>query len=108
MTQIKTAEYIWLDGNIPVSDLGNPQHSTSKNFTLRTDYEAPVVQCGFKEESESINILDGKTLYHYVTTYNQASDGMKLDDAGFFYNVTVSPPASHHQIFPSVCNCSLT
>ena len=37
------------DGNDPVSDLGNPQHSTSKNFTVLTDYDAPVVQCGFKE-----------------------------------------------------------
>ena len=84
------------NANDSVSDLGNPQHSTSEQFTVRTDYEAPVVQCGFKEKSESINILDGKTLYHYVTTYNQASDGMKMDDAGFFYNVTVSPPSCHH------------
>ena len=71
----------------------NPLYGTSKNVTVQLDDEAPVIECGFHHpDSTSLNKVDGKTLYHYMTKSEQrdGGDGFRLNDARFFYTVTVS------------------
>lgn len=78
----------------------NPLIGTTKTVTLQLDQEAPAVECGFIiPNSNSINKIDeidGKTLYHYMLKSDRAGD--RLEDAQFYYNVTVStengPPLS--------------
>ena len=66
----------------------NPLHGTSKEVTIQLDDEAPVVKCGFHPESCSINVVDDKSLYHYMLKTDRY--GFRLNDARFFYDVKVS------------------
>jgi len=52
------------------------------------DVDPPVVECGFIPNSNSINIVEGNTLYHFMSKAD--GDGNRLEDARFFYNLTVS------------------
>lgn len=79
----------------------NPLYGNTKTVTLQLDEEAPTVECGFIPNSNSINVIEGKTLYHYMLKSDRAGD--RLEDAQFFYDVTVStesgPPLSLCVIF---------
>lgn len=80
------------DGRSPVGafeiPFENPLFGNAREVTVQLDEEAPVVQCGFNSDASTTNEVDGKTLYHYM----QESDmsGVKLADAGFVFDVTVS------------------
>jgi len=62
----------------------NPLCGAFKTVTLQLDEVAPVVQCGFLP----INKVDDKILYHYML--KNEGNGLRMSDAGFFYNVNVS------------------
>lgn len=66
----------------------NPLPGIAREVAVPLDAEAPAVACGFRPDSNSINVVDGKTLYHYMLTTD--TDGSQLRDARFVYNVTVS------------------
>ena len=76
------------------SNLGfeNPLPGASRTVTLQLDDEAPTVECGFIPNSNSINVIDGKTLYHYMLKSDRAGD--RLEDAQLYYDVTVSTTES--------------
>lgn len=66
----------------------NPLRGNEREVILDVDDEGPVVECGFRAPSSAgINMIDGNTLYHYLNTNDSAFDS--LDDANFFYEVTV-------------------
>lgn len=52
------------------------------------DVEPPVVECSFIPNVNSINRVENNTLYHYMSKAD--GDGNRLEDARFFYNLTVS------------------
>ena len=52
------------------------------------DVDPPVVNCGFIPNVNSINKVEGNTLYHFMSKAD--GDGNRLEDARFFYNLTVS------------------
>ena len=52
------------------------------------DVVPPVVECGFIPNVKSINKVEGNTLYHFMSKAD--GDGNRLEDARFFYNLTVS------------------
>ena len=54
----------------------------------KLDEVAPEVEYGFLPQPNSINIIENKTLFHYMLDTD--GDQMRLNDARFFYNVTVS------------------
>lgn len=70
----------------------NPLEGNTKLVTVQLDEEAPVVVCGFLGVNPFNMIagpIDGNTaLYHYMLKTD--GDGSRLNDARFFYNVTVS------------------
>ena len=66
----------------------NPLFGNTKTVTLQLDEEAPTVECGFIPNSNSINVIEGKTLYHYMLKSDRAGD--RLEDSQLFYDVTVS------------------
>lgn len=66
----------------------NPLRGASREVSVALDTEAPVVQCGFRPDSASINEVDGQTLYHYMLRTDR--EGRRLSDARLFYEVTVS------------------
>ena len=67
----------------------NPLYGIPKNVTiLQLDEVAPEVEYGFLPQPNSINIMENKTLFHYMLDTD--GDQMRLNDARFFYNVTVS------------------
>ena len=74
--------------NVGVYNIGytNPLLGNSRTATVAVDDEAPVVQCGFRPDSTSMNIVDGKTLYHYML--NSDRNGNRLVDSRLIYNVT--------------------
>jgi len=51
------------------------------------DVDPPNVTCGFFPDANSINVLDEKTLYHYML---KKDDNAQKQDARFFYTVAVS------------------
>ena len=53
------------------------------------DVDPPNVTCGFFPDTNSINVLDEKTLYHYMLKKDR-DDNAQKQDARFFYTVTVS------------------
>ena len=66
----------------------NPLPGTAKIVTVQLDEDAPNVTCGFFPDANSINVVDDRTLYHYMLK-KDGYDAQK-EDARFFYNVTVS------------------
>jgi len=72
----------------------NPLNGASREVTVQLDEVAPVVECGFLvPNTNSANMVDGKTLYHYMLKtegVGRRLNDARLKDAGFFYNVTVS------------------
>ena len=66
----------------------NPLPGAAKNVTVQLDEDAPNVTCGFFPDANSINVVDDRTLYHYMLK-KDGYDAQK-EDARFFYNVTVS------------------
>lgn len=75
--------------NLPFT---NPLFGNTKIVTLQLDQEAPAVECGFISNSNSINVIEGKTLYHYMLTSDRAGD--RLEDSQLYYDVTVSTTES--------------
>lgn len=74
-------------GDIKI-EFENPLRGNEREVILHVDDEGPVVKCGFRAPSNAgINIIDDNTLYHYLNT-NDGAFG-SLDDANFFYEVTV-------------------
>lgn len=57
--------------------------------TVQLDKLAPNVTCGFFPDANSINVVDDKTLYHYMLK-KDGDDNAQKQDARFFYTVTVS------------------
>lgn len=74
--------------NLPFT---NPLFGTTKTVTLQLDDEAPAVECGFINNSNSVNVIEGKTLYHYMLKSDRAGD--RLEDSQLYYDVTVSTPS---------------
>ena len=72
----------------------NPLNGTAREVTVQLDEVAPVVECGFLvPNTNSANMVDGKTLYHYLLKTDGGGrrlNDARLKNAGFFYNVTVS------------------
>jgi len=72
----------------------NPLSGTPKVVTMQLDEVAPVVECGFLvPNAYSANMVDGKTLYHYMLKTEGSGrrlNDARLKDAGFFYTVAVS------------------
>ena len=67
----------------------NPLYGNSRDVTVNLDNVAPVVQCGFKEDESSLNVVEGnKTLYSYMPNFDV--NGLRLEDSLFYYHVTVS------------------
>ena len=66
----------------------NPLPGAAKEVTVQLDEDAPNVTCGFFPDANSINVVDDRTLYHYMLK-KDGYDAQK-EDARFFYNVTVS------------------
>ena len=58
--------------------------TTARITGLKVDSIAPTVECGFlpSHDDNSINMIDGKTLYHYM-----GGHAMMLNDARLFYNL---------------------
>ena len=52
------------------------------------DVDPPVVECDFIPNVNSINKVEDNTLYHFMSKAD--GDGNRLEDARFFYNLTVS------------------
>jgi len=52
------------------------------------DSDPPVIECGFIPNVNGINKVEGNTLYHFMSKAD--GDGNRLEDARFFYNLTVS------------------
>ena len=53
------------------------------------DVDPPNVTCGFFPDTNSINLVDEKTLYHYMLK-KDGYDNAQKQDARFFYTVAVS------------------
>ena len=72
----------------------NPLNGTSRDVTVQLDEVDPVVTCGFFVPNDnSINVVNDKTLYHYMLKTEGGGrrlNDARLKDSGFFYNVTVS------------------
>ena len=72
----------------------NPLPGASREVTVQLDEVAPVVECGFLvPNTNSANMVDGKTLYHYMLKTEGGGKRLndaRLKDAGFFYTVAVS------------------
>ena len=72
----------------------NPLNGTAREVTVQLDEVAPAVECGFLvPNANSANMVDGKTLYHYMLKTEGGGrrlNDARLKDAGFFYDVTVS------------------
>ena len=58
-------------------------------MTVQLDEVAPVVTCGFFPDTNSMNLVDEKTLYHYILK-KDGGDNAQKQDARFFYTVAVS------------------
>jgi len=67
----------------------NPLNGTAREVTVQFDELAPNVTCGFFPDANSINVVDDKTLYHYMLK-KDGGDNAQKQDARFFYTVTVS------------------
>lgn len=77
------------EGLVWQSNLMPPEPSLDSVEVAVVDNKPPVVECGFYPQlSNSINIIQGETLYHYML--DDDGDQMRLNDAGFYYNLTVS------------------
>ena len=80
--------------NAVVDTFENPLYGDSKQVTVQLDEVAPVVECGFfAPNANSANMVDGKTLYHYMLKTEGGGrrlNDARLKDAGFFYTVAVS------------------
>jgi len=68
----------------------NPLQTVSRKFALRIDAFVPIIQCGFRSDSNGygIRVIEGNTLYHYMTKTDR--DGLRLINTGFSYSVDVS------------------
>jgi len=66
----------------------NPLPGASREVTVQLDEVAPNITCSFFPDANSINVVDDKTLYHYMLK-NDGSESQK-QDARFFYTVQVS------------------
>lgn len=83
---------IELNNNVTIS-FENPLLGSPKVVTMQLDEVAPVVECGFFPQPNSINVIENKTLYYYLSDTDMNAlrlNDARLNDAHFYYNVTVS------------------
>ena len=88
LNQVAREELTWEDG------LATLDPDVLIDEAVDIDVDPPVVECRFlAPNTNSANMVDGKTLYHYMLKTEGGGrrlNDARLKDAGFFYNVTVS------------------
>jgi len=82
LNQVAQQKLTWEDG------LATLDPDVVIEEAIDIDVDPPVVECGFIPNSNSINIVEGNTLYHFMSKAD--GDGNRLEDARFFYTLTVS------------------
>jgi len=98
LNQVAQQKLKWEDGLAPL----NPDVLIEEAVDI--DDGPPNVTCGFFPDTNSINVLDEKTLYHYML--KKDGDNAQKQDARFFYTVTV---CSHFISLIIICiNSDLT
>ena len=88
LNRISREELTWEDGLATLDpDL------VIEEEAVDIDVDPPVVNCGFYSNANSINVVDQKTLYHFMLKTERGGrrlNDARFKDASFFYNVTVS------------------
>ena len=82
LNQVSQQKLVWESG------LATLDPDVMVEEAVDVDVDPPVVECDFIPNVNSINKVEDNTLYHFMSKAD--GDGNRLEDARFFYNLTVS------------------